>query len=399
MAGPAVYAYLLAVATLELSRAALSPLYRFQDASPLASVMSYLSVAVVGSLESQWYRAIAEAVFHHNLKRFSDARFNASSINAGVPIQHFQQRLALSLIDGLCTGSGHVEGDYPQVAELANTLLEQLVKAVPSLYWNRECLTLLLYNLDQEETTSVMVEGADVRNEGLVWNWVLHWVDAIATMAPTRAESIIHEFLRDDSCPENRVVLRHAAEFLSRCSKAGHKQSQAEKEGTKRFMRSLARKSYYIGRVSGFSDGLDQNTSETDPEILIKVVESLKESVAEKKFSKNVEQRYLQAAATLVKYTPSTTPQNLLRAICWTPVQIFNPEMMQLATFSWEWVLTGSSSLNLPMVAEVVQAWIWTVHKRIGIFTGSKYENATAVLYQPGLNPTCLKALCSVSVS
>ena len=372
------------MATLELSRAALSPLRTFHDASPLASVISYLSVAVVGSLESQWFRAIAEAVFHHNLKRFLDSGFNQLSTSNGMPVQHLQQRLALTLINGLATGSGHVEGDYPQVAELANTLLEQLVKAVPSLYWNAECLNQLLANLDQEETASVMIEGVDVRNEGLVWNWVLHWVDAIATMAPTRAEAIIHEYLRDDNCPENTVVLRHAAELLSRCSKAGHKQSQAEKEGSRRFMRSLARKSYYVGRVSGFSDGLDQNAAETDPVILKKVVESLNESVREQKFGKDVEQKYLQAAATLVKYTPSTTPQNLLRAICWTPVQMFEPEMMQLATFSWEWVLTASSSLNLSMVAEIVDAWIWTVRRRMGIFTGNKYENTTTVLYQPG---------------
>lgn len=383
MAGPpAVYAYLLAVATLEMSRPVLDPLQSFHDASPLASVMSYLSVAVVESLESQWFRAIAEAVFDHNLKKLTN--LNSTSINSGIPVQHFQETLALSLIDGLYTGSGHIEGDYPQVAELANSLLEQLVKAVPSLYWNHPCLNRLLYCLDQEETASVMLEGADVKNEGLVWNWVLHWVDAIATMAPTRAEAIIHEYLRDDSCSENRVVLRHAAEFLSRCSKAGHKQSQVEKEGTKRFMRSLARKSYYIGRVSGFTDGLDESTTETDPEILKKVVDSLKASVSDRKFSKTVEKRYLQAAAMLLKYTPATTPQHLLKTICWIPVQIFDPEMMQLATFSWEWVLTGASTLNLHILAEIANAWIWTIHKRMGIFSGSNYENAPTVLYQPG---------------
>ena len=159
MATPGVCAYLLAVATLELSRAALSPLRTFHDASPLASVMPYLSVAVVGYLKSRWFRAIAEAVFHHNLKRLLDSGFNELSTGNGMPVQHLQQRLALTSINGLATGSGHVEGDYPQVAELANTLLEQLAKAVPSLYWNAECLNQPLANLDQEETASVMIEG------------------------------------------------------------------------------------------------------------------------------------------------------------------------------------------------------------------------------------------------
>ena len=73
-------------------------------------------------------------------------------------------------------------------------------------------------------------------------------------------------------------------------------------------MRSMASKSNYVGRVSGFGDGLDQNAADPDPVILKKVVESLNESAREQKFGKDVEQRHLQAAATLVEYTPSTTP-------------------------------------------------------------------------------------------
>ena len=63
---------------------------------------------------------------------------------------------------------------------------------------------------------------------------------------------------------------------------------------------------------------------------------------------------------------------------------MFEPEMMQLAAFSWEWVLTASSSLNLSMVADIVDAWIWTVRRRMGIFAGNEYENTTTVLNQPG---------------
>ncbi|GMH40744.1 hypothetical protein BSKO_08648 [Bryopsis sp. KO-2023] len=370
--------YLLAVATVELCRAALGALPCGDDPSPLVSIMAHISAVPSTSVEAPWYGAIARKVFEFHIDRLKSSMgvcFAGAIPGENVDFQLCQERLAEVLITNVAAQSGQAVGGLPEVAEVSSELLKKLLEACPSLIWSHKCLNKLMTSLEQEEAANVMMGGESRDDHGLVWQWAVAWIDAAATAAPARAEALLQEHLRVRGHTLDEGTLRRAGDLLAVCSSARQKKSPAVHIDTSNdFMRALSRKSYYVGRVSGFQDALHGKRDGMGSSMAEGVVDMLEKGLQEQVSKKDLEELYLQAVATLLLCEDSKVPHRLLRSICWVPVKRFGTDMMKMATFSWEWLATGSPGSMVRLLGEVVDAWLWTVQRNLGLFSRTKSE-------------------------
>jgi phosphatidylinositol 4-kinase len=99
----------------------------------------------------------------------------------------------------------------------------------------------------------------------------------------------------------------------------------------------------------------------------------------------------LQATALLLsdedKYkdgVPEITSQ-LLRLLCWCPAHIFTPRAMETGVFVWTWLLAASPQLGPLVLAELVDAWLWTITSRRGLFADGAENSGPAAFLCPQL--------------
>jgi phosphatidylinositol 4-kinase len=99
----------------------------------------------------------------------------------------------------------------------------------------------------------------------------------------------------------------------------------------------------------------------------------------------------LQATALLLsdkdKYkdgVPEITSQ-LLRLLCWCPAHIFTPGAMETGVFVWTWLLAASPQLGPLVLAELVDAWLWTITSRRGLFADGAENSGPAAFLCPQL--------------
>ena len=89
-----------------------------------------------------------------------------------------------------------------------------------------------------------------------------------------------------------------------------------------------------------------------------------------------VDSLILHTAALLVFSTlePSITVpvQDLLHLTCKLPAQLFISSALSSAVFAWDWVLSASRAMELPLLIEMKAAWGYTVDRQIGLFSGKR---------------------------
>jgi phosphatidylinositol 4-kinase len=75
----------------------------------------------------------------------------------------------------------------------------------------------------------------------------------------------------------------------------------------------------------------------------------------------------------------------LLRLLCWCPAQIFTVEVMETGVFVWTWLLAAAPQLGSLVLAELVDAWLWTVASRRGLFAAGIDNSGPAAELRPHL--------------
>ncbi|KAI4295546.1 hypothetical protein L6164_035584 [Bauhinia variegata] len=100
-----------------------------------------------------------------------------------------------------------------------------------------------------------------------------------------------------------------------------------------------------------------------------------------------------QATALLLANLGSDSKSNvegfsqLLRLLCWCPAYISTSDAMETGVFIWTWLVSAAPQLGPLVLAELVDAWLWTIDTKRGLFASeAKYSGPSAKL-RPHLSP------------
>ncbi|PSS29414.1 Phosphatidylinositol 4-kinase alpha 1 like [Actinidia chinensis var. chinensis] len=100
-----------------------------------------------------------------------------------------------------------------------------------------------------------------------------------------------------------------------------------------------------------------------------------------------------QATALLLSNLDSNSKSNiesfsqLLRLLCWCPAYISTPDAMETGIFIWTWLVSAAPQLGSLVLAELVDAWLWTIDTKRGLFASEVRYYGPAAKLRPHLAP------------
>ncbi|XP_042499214.1 phosphatidylinositol 4-kinase alpha 1-like isoform X2 [Macadamia integrifolia] len=100
-----------------------------------------------------------------------------------------------------------------------------------------------------------------------------------------------------------------------------------------------------------------------------------------------------QATALLLSNLGSDSKPNLegfsqlLRLLCWCPAYISTPDSMEVGIFVWTWLVSAAPHLGSLVLAELVDAWLWTIDTKRGLFASDVRSSGPAAKLRPHLSP------------
>ncbi|XP_010527598.1 PREDICTED: phosphatidylinositol 4-kinase alpha 1 isoform X2 [Tarenaya hassleriana] len=77
----------------------------------------------------------------------------------------------------------------------------------------------------------------------------------------------------------------------------------------------------------------------------------------------------------------------LLRLLCWCPAYISTPDAMETGVFIWTWLVSAAPQLGSLVLAELVDAWIWTIDTKRGLFASDVRYSGPSAKLRPQLAP------------
>ncbi|XP_026381763.1 phosphatidylinositol 4-kinase alpha 1-like isoform X1 [Papaver somniferum] len=77
----------------------------------------------------------------------------------------------------------------------------------------------------------------------------------------------------------------------------------------------------------------------------------------------------------------------LLRLLCWCPAYISTPDAMETGIFIWTWLVSAAPQLGSLVLAELVDAWLWTIDTKRGLFAYEVRYSGPAAKLRPQLAP------------
>lgn len=100
-----------------------------------------------------------------------------------------------------------------------------------------------------------------------------------------------------------------------------------------------------------------------------------------------------QATALLLSNLSSDSKTNaepfsqLLRLLCWCPAYICTVDAMETGIFVWTWLVSAAPQLGCLVLAELVDAWLWTIDTKRGLFASDVKFSGPAATLRPHLVP------------
>ncbi|KAI3803662.1 hypothetical protein L1987_31821 [Smallanthus sonchifolius] len=100
-----------------------------------------------------------------------------------------------------------------------------------------------------------------------------------------------------------------------------------------------------------------------------------------------------QAAALVLSTLDSDSKTNvesfsqLLRLLCWCPAYISTIDAMETGIFIWTWLVSAAPQLGPVVLAELVDAWLWTIDTKRGLFASDTRYSGPAATLRPHLSP------------
>ncbi|CAJ1973096.1 unnamed protein product [Sphenostylis stenocarpa] len=77
----------------------------------------------------------------------------------------------------------------------------------------------------------------------------------------------------------------------------------------------------------------------------------------------------------------------LLRLLCWCPAYISTHDAMETGVFIWTWLVSAAPELGALVLAELVDAWLWTIDTKRGLFASETRFSGPAAKLRPHLSP------------
>lgn len=87
----------------------------------------------------------------------------------------------------------------------------------------------------------------------------------------------------------------------------------------------------------------------------------------------------------------------LLRLLCWCPAFISTPDAMETGVFIWTWLVSAAPQLGSLVLAELVDAWLWTIDTKRGLFASDMKYSGPAAKLRPHLAPGEPEALPDIN--
>ncbi|XWS63050.1 hypothetical protein CRYUN_Cryun06bG0063500 [Craigia yunnanensis] len=110
-----------------------------------------------------------------------------------------------------------------------------------------------------------------------------------------------------------------------------------------------------------------------------------------------------QATALLLSNLGSDRKANLegfsqlLRLLCWCPAYISTPDAMETGVFIWTWLVSAAPQFGSLVLAELVDAWLWTIDTKRGLFASDVKYSGPAAKLRPHLAPGEPEALPDIN--
>lgn len=330
--------------------------------------------------------------------------------------------------------------------DTAVNLLTQLRDKFPQVLWHSSCLDSLLFSFDSDASSAVINDPAWVATvRSLYQRLVREWVLTSLSYAPCTTQGLLQDKLckannwqraqpttdmvsllseirigtcKNDCWPGIRTANipavtaaaaaasgatlkpAEALEVLStgiviatvKCNHAG------EIAGMRRLYNGIG--GFQFQRlISGAFSQQPQTEDDSFNEMLLsKFVHLLQQfvNVAEKGGEVDKGQfreTCSQATALLLSNLDSNSKSNvegfsqLLRLLCWCPAYISTPDAMETGVFIWTWLVSAAPQLGSLVLAELVDAWLWTIDTKRGLFATDVRYSGPAAKLRPHLAP------------
>uniref|UniRef100_A0A0E0P0C3 1-phosphatidylinositol 4-kinase n=1 Tax=Oryza rufipogon TaxID=4529 RepID=A0A0E0P0C3_ORYRU len=412
--------YLLAVAFLEILRfscnggilSATSTLNKSNSA--FSCVFEYLLTPNLTPAVSQCLTAVVHRAFETVLSWMED---RICDIGEGADIRESVISVhACFLIKSMSQRDENVR-------DVSVKLLSQLKEKFPQVLWNSSCVDLLLISVHNELTSGPVSDPAWVATVRSLYQKIAReWITSALSYAPCTTQGLIQE----NFCkPSGAQRSQHTADVVSLLSEiricsgkndwngirtanvpavmdSAAAASGAKKEAPDITLEVLSTavvtatvKCNHAGEIAGmrrlFSSMGGMNTGMSplgmqsaqpnqsfDEVFLSRFVHLLQDFVvtAEKNQIDNTVFRETcsQSTALLLDHMVSDSRANLdgfsqlIRLLCWCPAYICTPDAMETGIFIWTWLVSAAPSLGPLVLAELVDAWLWTIDTKRGLF-------------------------------
>ncbi|KAL2650963.1 hypothetical protein R1flu_019091 [Riccia fluitans] len=323
------------------------------------------------------------------------------------------------------------------VRNMADTLLTQMRSRFPQVLWSPRCL---------DEVLRLAADfGADAgtpASSRVLWSQrVRDWIAHALTLAPCTVQGLLQEQFRnlntwnkaaqtsdllsllsdvriDPAKTDGRAGNINIPAVFAASAAAAGAGPQSSKVGSMEVLStgiiSANAKSNYAGEIAGMkkyagmgvlnlvsasSTGKPQLPGEdtTLHEMLTtRFAQLLQQFVMTAERGSNVDsaafrEACLRGAALLLSDTNNigtTVPEGfdqLLRLLCWCPAHIFTVQTMETGVFVWTWLLSAAPKLGSRVLSELVDAWLWTIDTKKGLFASGLENSGPAAKLRPQL--------------
>ncbi|KAJ6849268.1 phosphatidylinositol 4-kinase alpha 1-like [Iris pallida] len=334
------------------------------------------------------------------------------------------------------------------VRDISVNLLTQLKEKFPQVLWNSLCLDSLLFAVHNELPSAHVNDPAWVATvRSLYQKVVREWITNALSYAPCTTQGLLQENLCKLNASQRTQNASDMVSLLSEIRISTGKSecwsgirtanipsvidsasaaSGAQKKVSEGFILevlstaivSATVKCNYAGEIAGmrrlynsigglspigFGFGLgaaapSPQAHQSFNEILLtKFVQLLQQFVGTAEKGASVDKSLFretcsQATALLLSHTAESKLNldgfsQLLRLLCWCPAYISTPDAMETGIFIWTWLVSSAPPLGPLVLAELVDAWLWTIDTKRGLFASEMRFCGPAAKLRPHLTP------------
>ncbi|XP_020580537.1 phosphatidylinositol 4-kinase alpha 1 isoform X2 [Phalaenopsis equestris] len=332
------------------------------------------------------------------------------------------------------------------IRDISVNLLTQFKEKFQQVLWNVSCLDALLFSVHNELPSAQVNDPALVAICRSVYQKIVReWITNALSYAPCTTQGLLQEFL----CKLNGLQkTQHASDIVSLLSEiricsgkndcwsgirtanipavieastaaSGEKKKVSdgfilevlstavvsatvkcnhagEIAGMRRLYNNIG--GFHLGML-GLGTGPPQSQGVSFNEILLaKFVQLLQQFVGTAEKGATVDKSLFretcsQATALLLSQMASESRlkiegfSQLLRLLCWCPAYISTPDAMETGIFIWTWLVSSEPSFGPLVLAELVDAWLWTIDTKRGLFASEMRYSGPAAKLRPHLIP------------